>query len=115
MQTPESRTDALAAIPVPVPGIRVAVTDRGLVRISHPAALRPWLKRLLPSGLAAPMRTLELDAMGTFVWQRIDGRTSVGDLARSVAERYSCLPAEAEQAVALFVKQLGQRGIIGLR
>jgi hypothetical protein len=61
------------------------------------------------------MRTLELDAMGTFGWQRIDGRSSGGDLARSVAERYSCLPAEAEQAVALFVKQLGQRGIVVLQ
>lgn len=115
MQQPRSRTDALQAIPVPVPGIRVAVTPDGLVRITHPAALRPWLKRLLPVTLSAPMRTLELDAMGTYVWNLMDGRTTAADLARSVAERYACLPAEAEQAVAMFLKQLGQRGIIALK
>ena len=115
MQQPQSRTDALKAVPVPAPGVRASVTPEGLVRITHPAVLRPWLTRLLPKGLAAPMRTLELDAMGTFVWNRVDGATTVADLARCVAAHYSCLPAEAEQAVALFVKQLGQRGILALR
>ena len=115
MQQPRTRTDALQAVPVPVPGIRVTVTPEGLVRITHPAALRPWLKRLLPAGLSTPMRTLELDAMGTYVWNLMDGQATAADLARSVTQRYACLPTEAEQAVALFVKQLGQRGIIALR
>jgi hypothetical protein len=115
MQQPRSRADALSAIPSPLPGVRATVTDQGLVRISHPAALKPWLKRLLPPSLSQPMRTLELDAMGTFVWNLMDGTSSVGELARCVSEHYACLPAEAEQAVALFMKQLGQRGIIALK
>ena len=115
MQQPTSRADALAAIPVPMPDIRTATTPQGLVRIEHPAVLKPWLARLLPPALSRPMRTLELDAMGSFVWAHIDGIASVADLARRVEERYSCLAAEAEQAVALFVRQLGQRGIVALR
>ena len=112
---PRSRADALAAIPAPLPGIRTTVTAEGLVRISYPAVLRPWLRRLLPSSFTTPARTLELDAMGTFVWNLMDGLASVADIARGVELRFACLPAEAEQSVALFVRQLGQRGIIGLR
>jgi hypothetical protein len=53
--------------------------------------------------------------MGSFVWNLIDGTASVDYLARQLAEHYSCLPSEAEQAVAMFIRQLGQRGILGLR
>ncbi|ACU88470.1 PqqD family protein [Desulfomicrobium baculatum] len=115
MQQPQSKADALCAVPVPMPGIRATVSDQGLVRISHPATLKPWLARLLPASVALPLRTLELDAMGTFVWNNIDGTATVDDLAHQVAEHYSCLPAEAQQAVAMFIRQLGQRGILGLR
>jgi hypothetical protein len=115
MQQPQSKADALSAVPVPMPGIRGTVSDKGLVRISHPATLKPWLARLLPASVTLPMRTLELDAMGTFVWNHIDGTATVDDLAHQVAEHYSCLPAEAQQAVAMFIRQLGQRGILGLR
>lgn len=115
MPQPRSRTDALAAVPVPLPGVRASTTESGLVRISYPAVLKPWLSRLLPAALSRPQRILELDAMGSHVWWLIDGRASVADIARSVEERFTCLRAEAEQSVALFVRQLGQRGIIGLR
>lgn len=115
MQQPQSKAESLCAVPIPLPGIQVTLTDQGLIRISHPATLKPWLARLLPFSAPLAMRTLELDAMGTFVWNRIDGTASAGDLARQFAEHYSCLPAEAEQAVAMFIRQLGQRGILGLR
>lgn len=115
MQPPRSRTDALSAIPVVMPDVRVSVTTQDLIRITHPAILPPWLRRLLPSSLSAPRRTLELDSMGSFVWRRIDGVTSVAALAGQVAERYSCLLPEAEQSVALFLRTLGQRGVIALR
>lgn len=38
-----------------------------------------------------------------------------GYIPRQIAGHYACYPAEAEQAVAHFVRQLGQRGILGLR
>lgn len=115
MQSPRSKTDALGAVPMPRPEIQTQLTDQGLVRISYPATLAPWIARLIPGSFTLPVRTLELDAMGTYVWNLIDGTASVHDLARHVATHYACHPAEAEQAVAAFVRQLGQRGILGLR
>ena len=115
MQPPRSKTEALGAVPVPLPEVRSSTSELGLVRLSYPATLKPWLARLLPASRSRPQRTLELDAMGSRVWSMIDGQTTVRDIARQVASHYACHPAEAEQAVALFVRQLGRRGILALR
>lgn len=98
-----------------MPGIRAASTESGLVRISYPATLKPWLARLLPAKFAHPERTLELDAMGSKVWSLIDGHATVREIACQIAAHYSCQTVEMEQAVATFVRKLGHRGIIGLR
>ena len=113
--SPLSKNEALAGIPVPHADIRIQVTAQDLVRISYPVSLKPWIARLLPERISLPIRTLELDSMGSFVWQHIDGKTSVLELAGIVAEKYACHPSEAEHAVAAFVRQLGRRGILGLR
>lgn len=92
------------------------LTVEGLVRLSYPIRFHPWLTRLVPrQAVAAARRTIELDGMGSFVWNHIDGNRSVRALAELVAERYACMPVEAENAVADFLRQLGRRGIIGMR
>lgn len=113
--SPDGKDAALNAVPVLSAALRLQVTDQGLVRITYPATLRPWLARLLPRNTSLPMRTLELDTMGSFVWKHIDGSNSVRHLAEIVEKQYKCHPAEARQAVATFIRQLGQRGILGLR
>jgi hypothetical protein len=117
MPSPQlSKNEALAAVPVPSREVRVLLTAEGLVRLSYPIRLRPWLARLVPrQAAAAARRTIELDGMGSFVWSHIDGNRSVRSLAELVTERYSCLPVEAENAVADFLRQLGRRGIVGMR
>ena len=100
---------------MPSADIAVSVTAQGLVRLSYPISLKPWIARFLPRNISLPIRTLELDTMGSFVWHHIDGRRSVQKLAGIVADHYTCHPAEAEHAVAAFVRQLGRRGILGLR
>jgi hypothetical protein len=113
--SPHSKHEALDASPVPSAAIHARTTDQGLVRIRYPILLRPWLARLLPRGASLPVRTLELDSMGSFVWGYIDGERTVRDLAVLVASRYGCHASEAEHAVAAFVRHLGRRGILGLR
>lgn len=112
---PPTKHEALSAVPVLSVDIRLQITTQGLVRISYPIRLQPWLTRLLPRTLSLPMRTLELDDMGSFVWKHIDGNNSVHKLAEVVADHYQCHPSEAKHAVAAFIRQLGQRGIVGLR
>lgn len=117
MSSPQlSKNEAFAAVPVPSRELKVLLTAEGLVRLSYPIRLHPWLARLVPRQAAAvARRTIELDGMGSFVWNHIDGDRSVRGLADLVTERYACLPVEAENAVADFLRQLGRRGIIGMR
>lgn len=115
MQPPQNKTDALRAIPVPRSDVSTQTTPTGLIRITYPETLAPWLTRLLPKGLRQPLRTIELDVMGSYVWNLMDGNRTVRDLTQMVSSRYSCLPQESEQAVAAFVRQLGQKGILVLR
>ena len=114
--SPASKDEALAARPVVNEAVRViAAVGEGPVRLEYPLVLPRWLGRLLPAGRIARLRrTLELDAMGTFVWNHIDGQRSVRQLAELVAERYRCLPREAEESVAIFIRELGRRNILGL-
>jgi hypothetical protein len=115
MQSPTlSKDSALHAVPILNGDIRLQTSPQGFVRIRYPIQLKPWLTRLLPENIPLPMRTLELDSMGSFVWNHIDGRNSVQNLAEIVTNHYKCHPSEAEQAVATFIRQLGRRGIIGL-
>lgn len=114
--SPSTKNEALAARPVVNEVVGVVTGDAGLICLSYPPPLPGWLVRLLPLVRVKTLRrTLELDAMGTFVWGHIDGQRSVRQLAELVTERYRCLPREAEEGVAAFVRELGRRGILGLR
>ncbi len=116
MQSPTtlSKDAALHAVPILSSDIHLQTSTRGFIRISYPIQLKPWLARLLTKNIPLPMRTLELDSMGSFVWNHIDGRNSVQNLVEIVTNHYKCHPSEAEHAVAIFIRQLGRRGILGL-
>ncbi|QGY39091.1 PqqD family peptide modification chaperone [Pseudodesulfovibrio cashew] len=114
-----SRAEALGMVPVRNTEVEETPLDGGLIRLAYPLAVKPWFGRLADKvGLwdGRPMiKQLELDEMGSFVWQRIDGRRSVRAIAQALVEEYEVQPREAELSVTAFLKTLGQRGIIGLR
>lgn len=112
---PLSKDAALKAVPILSCDIRQQISPLGMVQISYPLQLKPWLSHLIPKNISLPMRTLELDSMGSFVWNHIDGRNSVQDLCEIVTKHFKCHPSEAEYAVASFIRGLGRRGILGLQ
>ena len=59
-------------------------------------------------------KTFELDAVGRFVWERIDGRTSVRKLAAMLAAEYRLDARVAEVSTARFLQTLTRRGLIGV-
>lgn len=114
-----SRSEALDMVPVRNDAVEETPLDGGLVRLAYPLAIKPWFGRLAEKvGMwdQKPMvKRVELDEMGTFVWTRIDGERSVRGIAAEFTEAYGVQPREAELAVTTFIKNIGQRGIIGLR
>lgn len=112
-----SRDEALALAPTQSRDVQASETVGGLVRLSVPVSVRPAL-----AGLARRFgawdgrvlrKTVELDAIGSFVWRMIDGRTTVGEIGAALAARYNLDADEARLAVAEFLRQLGRRGAVG--
>jgi len=92
--------------------------ETGEVIIEYPLVVRPLIavvaKRL--GGLQDRKQTkkLQLDAMGTSVWDLVDGKRSVRMIIQIFAKTHRLENKEAEVSVTSFIRQLGQRGLLGL-
>ena len=91
----------------------------GMVLIRYPVTIRPWVarvfKRLGQQVNENRNRKLQLDALGTEVWALIDGDRSVRRIIEMFASTHRFQFREAELAVTQFLRDLGRRGIIGLK
>ncbi len=113
------RAEALNMVPVRNEEVSETSIDGDLIQLSYPLAIKPWFGKLAEKvGMwdKRPMiKHLELDEMGTFVWQQIDGENSVRQIAQEFTIHYEVQAREAELSVTAFIKTIGQRGIIGLK
>jgi hypothetical protein len=113
------RAEAFKFIPVKNIQINEERLDSGEILIHYPVTLRPWIAGLVKrfSGSQTELRTkpLQLDQLGTEVWELIDGTRSVRRIIEIFAKAHRLQIREAEVAVSQFIRLLGQRGLIGLR
>jgi hypothetical protein len=63
----------------------------------------------------AQTKKLQLDALGTSVWDLVDGKRSVRRITQIFAETHRLENKEAEVSVTRFIRELGKRGLLGLR
>lgn len=114
-----NRTTAMSMVPVRNSAVNEETGDDGQLQLAYDAMVRPWFAAPAEKlGLwdGKPLRKkVELDSMGQFVWDKVDGRNSVSDIAASFCNRYGVLRQEADLSVASFLKMLGERGIIALK
>jgi hypothetical protein len=120
MKTPQlSRTDALCCIPVRNPLVLENRMDSGVMLLSYPETLRPWfaniLQRMKKKSELRRMRKLQLDILGTGVWDLVDGKSTVMEIIDSFAGLYQLYHKEAEVSVIQFLRELGRRGIVGMK
>ena len=114
-----SRSRALDCAPVKNIHVKATRLDSGEILLTYPAAIRPWIAGLIrrfggPSDRSFSKK-LQLDELGTQVWDLIDGSTTVQSVIQRFAEDYQLHLKEAEVSVSRFLRELGRRGIIGLR
>ena len=113
------RTAAFKFIPVKNNQITEERLESGEILIHYPVTLRPWIAGLVKrfSGSQTELRAkpLQLDQLGTEVWELIDGKRSVRRIIEIFAKAHQLQIREAEVAVSQFIRLLGQRGLIGLR
>ena len=114
-----NKQHALAAIPVQNSEVTVEVSSSGLILIRYPVTLRPWmarwLKRLKGASPQIRYRKLQLDNLGTDVWKMIDGKRTVQDIIDKFAQIHQLPTVESESAITQFLRNLGKRGLIGMR
>jgi hypothetical protein len=114
-----SRFEALGCVPVKTRHLREERLASGDVMILYPVTVRPWMAKIARwlGAAHAPPHTgkLQLDLLGSTVWAMLDGHSSIRKIAAMLAEEHRLEPREAEVAVTQFVRELGRRGLIGLR
>ena len=114
-----SRAAALKCRPAKSLHITESRLETGEVILEYPLTVRPWLaavaKRLGGSREIVQTKKLQLDAMGTAVWDLVDGNRSVRRIVQIFAEAHRLENKEAEVSVTGFIRELGQRGLLGLR
>jgi hypothetical protein len=114
-----SREDALECTPIKNDQVEESRLENGELQLSYPVTSRPWLaglaRRLGRKSKETYLKKLQLDALGTEVWELLDGVTRVRDVIRQFAARHRLNQREAELAVTRFLRELGKRGLIGLR
>ncbi len=114
-----SRADALGCTPVKNRHVRESHLESGEVVVHYPVAVHPWMARLVrflgnETAATPRVRKLQLDALGSAVWEMIDGKRSLRRIVAAFAAAHQLEAREAEIAVTQFVRELGRRGLIGL-
>ena len=115
-----NRAAALAHKPVKSRHVSETRLETGEVLLEYPLAVRPLVaavaRRLGKSQEdLVQIKKLQLDELGTSVWDLVDGKRSVRRLIKIFAETHRLDTREAEVSVTQFIRELGQRGLLGLR
>ncbi len=117
-----SREEALKCTPVKNIQVKVKRRQNGEVLLSYPVTMRPWMASVARwTGRRPPVKPdeprtkkLQLDTLGTVVWDLIDGKRSVKHMISRFAKDHQLQRREAEVSVTTFLRELGKRGLIGL-
>ena len=100
-------------------GIEESRLESGELLLTYPVTIRPWLaglfRRLGAKSERTVLKKLQLDPLGTEVWELMDGNARVRDIIRRFASVHHLPQREAEVAVTRFLWDLGKRGLVGLR
>lgn len=116
---PPTRTEAFAYCPVKNREVLEEEVEGGAVVLTYPLVIRPWLagvaQRLGLQSREPLTRRLQLDEMGSLTWSLLDGKRTVKDVVDFLCRRYKLNRREAEVATTGFLRELGKRGLVGLR
>ena len=119
-QAPPTRTEALHCIPQKAEAAIWRMTDDGDILIEYPLDIRPFFLQLASrfypkERMPEPTRKLQLDRLGSMVWQMVDGEKNVGTIVTEFSTASGLTLQEAELSVTAFFRQLGRRGLIFMR
>jgi hypothetical protein len=107
---PLTQEQLLALKPARLVSPALQPRDNGGGALKVPLPQRRWPFKL-PAGAT---KTFELDAIGVFVWNALDGETTVQQLIEKLAAEYRLNLREAQVPTLKFLETLMRKGLIGL-
>ncbi len=118
LQEKPDRSRALACTPIRNPEVEEQKISGGIL-LRYPVEVKPWFqsifKRLSNRDSNIIMRRLELDALGSSVWEMVDGKQTVAQIAEKFRTTHQLGTREAELSVTGFLKDLGKRSLIAMK
>jgi hypothetical protein len=113
------RTDSLLCIPEKNLMVKEIFMDSGDLILSFQSEYKPFFMKIQKLMRQVSKKTfnrkVELDKLGIDVWQFIDGEKNVKNIINDFSELHKLNQKEAEISVTLFLKSLGEKGLIGIR
>jgi hypothetical protein len=89
--------------------------DGDSVVVLRPRFMSGPLARWLQPRLRRPHFRVHLDELGSFVWNRCDGRTTVGEIATEMEQHFGDQAEQAMQRLQRFLAELQRGKMIRLR
>ena len=114
-----SRTQALGSVPIKNSEVEEILLESEVIMLIYPVKVKPWaaalLRRLGKPPQQIGQKKLQLDELGTSVWKLLDGERTVKQIIQIFTQQQQVHRKEAEVSVTQFLRELGQRGLIGIK
>jgi len=91
--------------PVVTPSIQYEEDSKGIVTILIPVKEGDKVVRTLK---------VKLDAIGSKVWKKIDGKTSFNEICQWMKNEFMITEKEAEVSLSMFIKSLADKRLVAL-
>ena len=114
-----AKKDALLCIPEKNTLVQENSLASGDLILSYPSRYKPFFARIQKMIQRHPetsfKRKIQLDPLGVDVWALVDGKKNVQTIIRDFAGLHQLDYKEAEISVTLFLRSLGEKGLVGIR
>ena len=114
-----SKKDALNGVPIKNPAVMENCIDTKTLQLTYPvlpgkkiSAVLAWCGK--NSRDLVRHKTIELDLLGSRVWNLIDDRATVKEISAVFCDEFQLETSEAQVSVSLFLRELGRRNIIAI-
>jgi hypothetical protein len=92
----------------PTRTLRWESSDEGRVTLFVPRFRGTFGRRWVQPMLKRPDMRVRLDELGSFVWNRCDGATSVGEIGEEMTRRFGHEPDDAYRRLGAFIRTLAR-------
>ena len=110
---PFTKRDLLAARPIRNPMIEWEKSEEGSIILYVKQKPSKVEKLIAGRSTRKRIKRIVLDEVGSFVWELCDGKHTVQDIIKALAEKYKLRRIEAERSLIEFLKMLSQRMLVG--